>query len=42
MCRVIGATVMPRATNRVRIASVNGLPAEAISALPGTEANTDW
>ena len=42
MCRVIGATPMPFATSLVISASVNGRPAEAISALPGTWLNTDW
>ena len=42
MCRVIGATPIPFATSLVINASVNGRPAEAISALPGTWLNTDW
>ena len=42
MCSVTGATATPRATSRVTIASVNGRPAEAISALPGTVPKTVW
>ena len=42
VCNVIGATPMPRATSLVISSSVNGRPAEAISALPGTVLKTDW
>ena len=42
VCSVIGATPIPFATSLVISASVNGRPAEAISALPGTVLNTDW
>ena len=42
VCSVIGATWIPRVTSRVTSASVNGRPAEAISALPGTALKTDW
>ncbi len=42
VCRVTGATATPRVTRRVTSASVNGRPAEAISALPGRRLKTDW
>ena len=37
-----GATRTPEATSRVTSSEVNGRPALAISALPGTDANTVW
>ncbi len=42
VCRVIGATEIPRATRRVISRSVNGRPALGISALPGAIAYTFW
>ncbi len=42
MWSVIGATPTPLATRRVMTSSVNGRPAEGISALPGSVLNTDW
>ena len=42
MCSVTGATSTPSATSRVINSAVNGRPALAISALPGSSAYTFW
>ena len=42
VCKVTGANCTPAITRRVTRASVNGRPAEAISALPGCVPKTVW
>ena len=42
VCSVTGASWTPAVTSRVTRASVNGRPADAISALPGCRPKTVW